>query len=185
MKTATLIFALLTVSLAACSSTHPYQRAQGSGFGYKESAISTDRYRVHYKARGNDTAEAMDMALLRAAELTLLEGYDWFVVVDREQISERNRTHHSGSSFSGNSFSASRQQEVVRDCGLLGCTTYTRPGTRYSMGINLGDSAGYNGGRSHVESILEIRMGKGERPQQGDSYAAYEVSRRLKDAHEV
>ncbi len=176
MKSATFLFALLTLTLAACSSTHPYKQAQGSGYGYKETAISADRYRVHYKARGTDNAEAMDMALLRAAELTLLQGYDWFVVVNREQMAERNRDHHTGSSIG-----ASRQQEVVRDCGLLGCTTRTRPNTQYDVGVSIGDGSG----RNEIESILEVRMGKGVRPEEGDSYDAYEVSKRLKAAHGV
>ncbi|WP_396592942.1 CC0125/CC1285 family lipoprotein [Brevundimonas sp. R86498] len=71
------------LSLGACASLAPYgpQRGPG-GQGFSEQRIESDRYRVTYSGVGAPGPVA-DMALLRAAELTLDQGYDWFEVTQR------------------------------------------------------------------------------------------------------
>ncbi|WP_308364950.1 MULTISPECIES: hypothetical protein [unclassified Microbulbifer] len=157
---ALIAFAILLAT--GCASQSAYKPANGSGYGYKESRISDNRYRVTFKARGDDRDRAMDYALLRAAELTLLKGYDWFVVVNRESMVDRKETEMQSGFSSGD-------RVITRDCGLLGCTTrsYSTPPT-YSAGVSAG-------GGSRAESVLEIRMGKGVRPSSGDSYDALSV----------
>jgi len=60
------------------------------------------------------------MALLRAAEITLLFNYDWFRVVNQDtQLASRNNPAIVSSVGTG--------QQVRRDCGLLGCTTTVSP----------------------------------------------------------
>ncbi|MFA7556018.1 MAG: hypothetical protein WCY88_17370 [Spongiibacteraceae bacterium] len=74
----------MRVNLCTCR-----PRIAGSGYGYSETEISTNRYCVDYKARSHSAGKAKNYALLRAAELTLEKGYDWFVVVDRELSVEK------------------------------------------------------------------------------------------------
>lgn len=69
--------------LVGCGQPTPYQPAT-DGYGYSEQQIEDNRYRVSFA--GNDLT-AMDTVqnylMYRAAELTLDQGYDYFVVVDR------------------------------------------------------------------------------------------------------
>lgn len=155
------IIAMITVTLmTGCASSPGYKAANGSGYGYSETKISDDRYRVQYKARGDDSQPARDYAMLRAAELTLLQGYDWFVVVDRETQVERDQ-NPSGAQVSNRTV-------VSRDCGLLTCDTNVHQVPTYSAGVSTGS-------RGETEVSIEIRMGKGVRPSSGDSYDAMEV----------
>lgn len=156
MFRALIVFSALV--LTACSSQPDYRAAKGSGYGYSEQRISDNYYRVTFKARGDDSGEAKGYALRRAAELTAEQGYDWFVLVDKETITERD-------SDSGNRLGAGYQQTTVRDCGLLGCRSRTVSQPQYEAGINTGGSA-------QVESVLEIRMGKGVMPAGVNSFPA-------------
>ena len=76
-----LLLAGSAVALTACASLAPYGAQRGAGGqGYSEQRIESDRYRVTYNGVGAPGPVA-DFALLRAAELTTQEGYDWFEVV--------------------------------------------------------------------------------------------------------
>ena len=86
---------LVVLLMAGCASQPDYREATQGGFGYTESQMSETQYRVHFKAKGSDKAKAMDYAMLRAAELTLLKGYDWFVVTDRETMVDKERVETS------------------------------------------------------------------------------------------
>ncbi|WP_347329841.1 CC0125/CC1285 family lipoprotein [Marinimicrobium locisalis] len=155
---------MMLLLISACAGP-VYQPAKGGGYGYRESQVADNRYRVSFTIRGDNRFEAMDYALLRASELTLMAGYDWFVVVDRQVDGTREE--------SGSRVSARRTQSTERHCGLLGCTTSSSPSTAYGAEIRSGD-------RSEQEVILEIRLGKGIRPTEGDSYDALEVRDNLR-----
>lgn len=77
---AALVSAIL---LAACSAPTPYQPA-ANGHGYVERQIEPGRFRISFS--GNDAtprATVEDYVLYRAAELTLAESRDHFLVVAR------------------------------------------------------------------------------------------------------
>lgn len=80
-----LIPAVLALALAACASPTPYQPSwMGDGYGYSEQRIEDNRFRVAFQgssATPRDTVE--NYLLYRAAELTLAQGGDYFVVVAR------------------------------------------------------------------------------------------------------
>ncbi|GHG67542.1 hypothetical protein GCM10010919_16300 [Alishewanella longhuensis] len=153
-----LLIILATLLLSACSSQPDYRPAKGNGYGYSELQISQNYYRVTFKARGDERGKARAYALRRAAELTAEQGYDWFVVVDKETIAERDRT-------SDNRLGASYQQTTVKDCSLLGCRNRTVTQPHYEVGIHAA-------GRDQIESVLEIRLGKGVMPEGTNSYPA-------------
>ncbi|HDZ07807.1 CC0125/CC1285 family lipoprotein [Pseudohongiella sp.] len=163
------LIALVAVSLlTACASQPDYRAADGRGYGYTEQQLSSDQYRVSFKARGDDTGLAMDYAMLRASELTLEEGYDWYDIASRETLVDRERVDPGVSAGAGITYT------TVKDCGLLGCRTYQRPSQSYHTGMHLGDE------RSDVEVIMEIRLGNGMRPSGEQSYDAREVYQNLK-----
>lgn len=146
------------LALTACSSQPDYRPAKGNGYGYKEQQISANYYRVSYKARGDNSDEAKAYAMRRATELTAAQGYDWFIVVDKETMTERQQD-------SANRLGAGYQTTTVRDCGLLGCSSRTVQQPSYEIGVTAG-------GNEQVEAVLEIRMGKGVMPDGVNSYPA-------------
>lgn len=160
MKTTLLIMSILI--LAGCASKPDYRAANKGSTGYSEQKISDDRYRVEFKSVSNSVADAGDYALLRAAELTQAQGYDWFVVTNKETFVE-SKSHAPTSSVS-----ATRGQQVERSCGLLTCETRTRPVNEMGVQISNHDS------RKEVHTLLDIKMGKGIKPND-NSYSAQDV----------
>lgn len=167
MKTLIILLSISTL-IFGCATGPDYRPAKNGGQGYSEQKVTEDRYRIQYKSRQSDVAEVTNYALLRAAELTQSQGYDWFVITSRETFVESEKVNN------GPTIGASHQREVVRDCGLLTCQTHTRPTNQMSVGLNFG-----NDSKKQVQAILEIRMGKGTRPET-ESYNAQEVMQNIK-----
>ena len=80
----------LSLAIAGCSTTGstPYQpvstsnRAAG---GFSDERLATGDYRVTFSGNRLTSRETVESYLLyRSAELTVEQGYDWFVIVDRE-----------------------------------------------------------------------------------------------------
>jgi hypothetical protein len=84
--------ALAMATLAACTTATPYQadiRGQRVSGGYSEQRIGEDRYRVNFSGNSLTSRDRVEGYLLyRAAELTVGDGYDWFLIVDR--LTERD-----------------------------------------------------------------------------------------------
>ena len=158
-----------SIALVACSSSPEYRQAEDNGFGYKESQLSDTQYRVHFKAKGSDTEKAMDFAMLRAAELTLQNDYDWFTVCSRETLVDKEQTQNTSQ------VGFTRRYEQVRECGILSCRTTTRPSTSYETGVFVGGNRD-----SEVEAIMSIKFGKGEQPDSESTFDASEVHENLK-----
>jgi hypothetical protein len=157
-RTATVLACL---TLGACASSPQYVPADDSDdFGHYSTKLGENRYRIVYN--GNDRVDlntTKDYALLRAAELTLQEGYSWFEVVDRATTTEeksRDRPHTG--------IGAERSYQVERNCGLLGCTERVRPSNSIGVHVETGSSA-----RQHSYA-LEVLMGNGEIPEKGGNY---------------
>lgn len=153
--------ALIALTFSACASSPQYVAAEdASDYGHYSTQLADNRYRVTFN--GNDRTDlntTKDYALLRAAELTLQEGYTWFEVVDRSTVTqESNRDEpHSGITYE-------RRMEVERNCGLLGCSERVRPST--TTGVHVGT------GRTETSHsyMLEVLMGNGEIPEKGGNY---------------
>lgn len=77
-----IILGFAALALSACASTSAgYGPAQSaSGLGFKNTQIQQDRFQVSYT--GSSVTEARDLVLLRAAEVTLGEGYSHFKVIN-------------------------------------------------------------------------------------------------------
>ncbi|WP_372859047.1 hypothetical protein [Pseudoalteromonas sp.] len=160
MKATLLVLTLLI--LAGCAAKPDYRPANNGSTGYSEQKISDDRYRVEFKSVSNSVADAGDFALLRAAELTQAQGYDWFVVTNKETFVD------SKSQGPSSSISATRGQQIERRCGLITCETRSRPVNEVGVQISNKDT------RKEVHTLLDIKMGKGIKPN-NNSYSAQDV----------
>jgi hypothetical protein len=90
------MLAALAAVLSACATATPYQPAATDRYGFQEQQIEANRVRISF--RGNtvtdrDTVETY--LLFRAAELTLQNGKDHFIVANRS-TDERTRLQGVG-----------------------------------------------------------------------------------------
>lgn len=144
----------------------PYVPASDAGdVGYSESKLSNDQYRVSYTGNTNAPLELVqDYALLRAAELTVAQNYDWFEIADRTAVPIREEDNSARAAVDLSSGTTSQTR-----CGLLGCrTTSTTPNfPRTSMD--------FPEQREHFVASIEILMGNGEHERSASIYDAREV----------
>lgn len=152
---------VIALGLAACASNPKYLPADtANGYGHYSTKLEENRYRIVFNGRqttGLNTTR--DYALLRAAELTLQEGYDWFRIVDRETSSSSRGTVEPAMGFA-----YERAYYSETRCGLLACSRWERPRNYIYTEVN---SARPQTTHSHA---LEIVMGAGAMPTDGDSY---------------
>lgn len=148
-----IVVALVLMALGGCTSQSAYKAAKGDSSGYKEIALSENHYRVQFKVNGSAHGTARKYVLMRAAELTIAQGYDWFVVEKRT-----TRTLNEPDPFDSNT-----RPVITRNCGLLGCRTQAELPPR-SIDIP----------NTETLAIMEIRMGRGVRPEK-ESYDAREI----------
>lgn len=80
-----LLAATAALALSACATATPYGPAGvDSRYGYAEQRVDADRYRISFAGNSVTSREQVEMALLlRAAEVTAENGYDWFATVNR------------------------------------------------------------------------------------------------------
>jgi hypothetical protein len=158
----TLIFAAACIVGAACASTPAYAPAASpTSAGYSETQIENNRYFVTYRARGAaDVRLLQDYALLRAADLTLQNGREWFWV-DRRTLDEQN-AYHDGPSIG---------------VGVGGGSWGGSSGG--SVGVGMSFPLGGGGQRAN-SATLEIRMGEGAKPDDPNAYDARAVSQNLR-----
>lgn len=144
----------LGVLLAGCSSapTVYAPAVNADDIGYREQAIEAGRYRISFRANPDlDAVQTEDMAMRRAAELTLRDGADWFRVVTRD--TER----YGGRERGGTSV------------GVGGSTGSYGSGVGVGIGFDLSpDSRRY-------ETTMEILTGKGAKPDEARAYDARSV----------
>lgn len=146
-----LLSAAIALSLAACT-TPPtvYQPAATSeAIGWRATKIENDRYRVSFRANADlKGPQVEDMALRRAAEITLADGYQWFRVVNRntEQVDGRRG---GGTSVGVGGSSGS-----------------------YGSGVGVGIGFDLSPDSRKYETQLEILLGRGAKPEGIDAYDA-------------
>lgn len=143
----------LPLILAACATPGAY----GPRPPFQETRISADRFRVTFQGAA-DPALASDHALMRAADIAVNEGYDWFVIENR--YTEQQGGQGGGGpviSLGGSSFSFGRRSGSSIGAGI---------------GFQLGDFV-----RPRIASTLEVRLGRGPKPL--EAYDARDVLRTL------
>lgn len=163
--TAILIAGLLSACATAVGTA--YGPADKKGYGYTETRVEADRYRITFAGDGATPQNAVeDYALLRAAELAVANGYDWFRVV-------------------AGGTTAEDKGGVGLGMGL-GTGSY---GRHTGVGVGVGGDVGTIGARRFFTSRIEVLLGKGEKPEGPDVYDAKSVidtiGARTKPAGEV
>jgi hypothetical protein len=158
-----LLLIVATLCLCACASRSPYAEATGArDYGYSETRLTDNRYRISFRGNANTSQdEVKDMALLRASELTLLNDYDWFRVVDQD-------TDETGTATVFPSTSVGPAQRVYRDCGPLGCTTTVAPAYSGMQIVTVRELDRYT-------TSIEIVMGNGDLIDPTTAYDAAEI----------
>ncbi len=150
------LLGLLCLS-AACATAvgTTYAPAGKNGYGYSETRIEEGRYRIAFAGDGATPAEAVeDYALLRAADLALAGGYDWFRVV-------------------GRSVEEDEKGGVGIGAGLGG-------GGR-NVGVGVSGNLGKVGARKFYTARLDVIFGKGDKPVDArDIYDARSLSETIR-----
>ena len=152
--------ALVAALAAGCATAvgTAYAPADSKGYGYADQRIESDRYRVIFAGDGATPPELVeDFAMLRAAELALANGYDWFRVVGRSMDEEEKGGVGVGAGFGTGSV-----------------------GRRSSVGVGVGGDLGTIGARKFYTARLEVLMGKGEKPEDPGAYDARSLSESLR-----
>ena len=147
-----LLTAALCAGLSACASAPTvYTAANGpEAVGFSSYRIEPGRYRVTFRGGpGGSPEQVADYALLRAADIALADGYDWFRVADRVML------------------------QAGRDSGPrvslgTGGGSHGRGG---GVGIGLDASFDLGGGPALAQTI-EVVMGRGVKPPGADVYDA-------------
>ena len=153
------LIAASALALSACASLAPYGPQQSAGGqGFNEQRIEADRFRVTYNGVGA-VGPVADRALFRAAQLTVDQGYDWFEVTQR---------YVDGRPDSAGGFRPSVSVGYGGGSGRYGGYRYSSSGVGVGVGLNFQ-------GPSPTSTLLEIRLGRGARPDRGEAYDAREV----------
>ncbi len=159
-----LILIAAAAGLAACATAPPPYLAasSASSLGYSETQIESNRYVVSYRApSGADVAVREDYALLRAADLTLQNGRDWFWV-DRRTV-DQHSTGGYGPSVG---------------VGVGGGSWGSHSGGSVGVGINF--PLGGGGGERARGATLEVRFGEGPKPDDANAYDARAIAESLR-----
>lgn len=91
-----LALAVVAGLLAACATATPYQPSESEGYGFHEQTIETNRVRITFRGNTLTDRETVETYLLyRAAEITLQNGQDYFVVANRD-TEEHSRLRADG-----------------------------------------------------------------------------------------
>ena len=78
-----IILSLLFAGMSACATApQGFGPAYGSDFGFRNTKLQQDRFRISYTSR--DLYESRDFALLRAAQIADIEGYSHFKIINGE-----------------------------------------------------------------------------------------------------
>lgn len=141
------------VLATACAAGPEYRPAlTDDDQGYSSSMIDTGRYRVSYTGdSGQSASEVQNLALLRAAEVTLDNGGDWFEIITDNtsgDVRTRKRLADQG---------VNTMPELRRDCGVLGCTTRGFP-------VSVRDSDIESETRVVYDHTMEILIHQGTKP---------------------
>lgn len=152
------------LALSACASAGPtpYQPATERNFGFKDQRIEQDRWRVMFEGNSRTSRQQVeDGLLLRAAEVTLAGGFDWFKVVTRATDPKVTRTSVPSPYFD-TSFAVWRSWSPRRGW-VLHASPWAWHGSRWPYDRDEVETTRY-------QASAEIIMGRGEKPA-GDPQA--------------
>jgi hypothetical protein len=178
-----LLAGVAALGLSACAtgpSYTPYQAALPGKFGFSEQRIEATRYRITFEGNSRTTRQRVeDSLLLRAANVTLENGYDWFQIANRatdpKTYTERLPSVGWNGGFGYNSGFASYRTYSRR----YGWVYVHRP-IFNDFGFGPFDSYGETREITRFQANAEIILGKGPKPtDRADAFDARDVSANL------
>jgi hypothetical protein len=183
LKRSTAIAGLaIALALGACTTATPYQPATNSGSargGYTDQQIDSNRFRVTFAGNSLTSRETVERYLLyRAAELTVQNGFDNFILVTRD--TDTKTQTYSSPSFSGGAWGGGYYG------GWHPYWRWYRPSFGWRSWDPFYDDPFWDRGDFDVrtvqqfEATAEIVVGKGPRPDGNvRAFDAHEVLNRL------
>jgi hypothetical protein len=157
------ILAFGALAVAACATQTPYAPRSTSGYGFTETRIESNRFRVAFSGNSLTDQETVETYLLyRAAELTLQEGYDWFEIVDRDTEANRRVVGMGGGPYTGFYRSPFSYRYFHPAYGW------------YPWYDPFWNDASYRE-VTRYEADAEVFMGRGDKPESPRAYNAREV----------
>ena len=165
-----LLLGAAALGLAACATSTPYAPAEANkGYGFTDQKIEDDRYRITFRGNAQTSRDAVETyLLLRAAELTLENGYDHFVVVEDDTDKSTTYTGIGGGGAFGPGL------------GFYGVgRAFPYYGFGYPWGAGFGPGFGGFANdvnirpRDRYTAIAYVKMGQGEKP--AEELAAYDA----------
>lgn len=153
------IIVTITALLAACTTASPYRPAgENSRYGFSEQRIESDRYAISFRGDSRTEREEVETFLLyRAAEFTLEQGFDHFILVRRDTDEDSRRV--STDPFGGSLFMHRYYHP------RYGWYYWRDP---FWDDQNFRDVTRY-------EATAEVLMGSGPAPNDPDAYDAIQV----------
>jgi hypothetical protein len=131
----------LSFLLAACGGATPYRPLE-DGYGYGERKLESNRYAITFAGNSQTPRQVVeDYLLYRAAEVTLANGYNYFIMADQDTEAD------------------TRYNSQIIDYGGFG---YYRWGPRFGTGIGIGTTTS----TTEYEGQANIVMFKGAKPAQ-------------------
>lgn len=149
-----LVLVAATIAVAACSTTGPgYQAASDpNSAGYFVAPAEEGRHAVTYTgSRKMSSEQVAEFALLRAAELTLSSGQEWFAVIEART---RNIEVGDINSIQGRSGSVLSSGSITAGAGGGGDTSSAAPGVGDGA-VPTGPSTGGFGGGDVPYQVIE------------------------------
>lgn len=148
-----LIFVVLLLAGCATAIGTPYAPADKKGYGYTDTQIEANRFRVTFAGDGATPPQVVeDFALLRAAELALANGYDWLRVIYRDTQFEEKGGVGLGAGFGTGSY-----------------------GRHSGVDVGVGGNLGTVGARKFYTTRMEVLFGKGAKPEGDDAGEVYDA----------
>jgi len=91
-----LLLAAIAGLTAACATPTPYQPGSSTAYGFSEQRIEDNRVRITFRGNTLTDRETVETYLLfRAAEITVANGRDYFIVANRD-TEEHSRLQSTG-----------------------------------------------------------------------------------------
>ena len=149
----------LLASLGSCATSYG---SKGLFGGFEEMRIDGNTMRVHFQGNGYTSKQTVETyTLMRCAELTQENGFDWFLVVDDDTEAKDTQVHSGSTNYSSTSGVAG-----INSLGNVNYGSSTSGWTSPSATFNI----------RKYDSGVVIKMFSGERPQEAfNGYVAAEV----------
>lgn len=131
----------LVILLAACATATPYRPLE-EGYGYSERKLESNRYAITFTGNSQTPRQVVeDYLLYRAAEVTLANGYNYFIMADQDTEAD------------------TRYQNQIINYGGFGSYRW---GPGFGTGIGIGTTTA----STEYEGQANIVMFKGAKPAQ-------------------